>query len=349
MNYSLSNLKTDCCSPKLAVLLTGHARSISLTNDFLRSTFKDEINADIFIHTWTTQDMSEGTWRNADYEPDKQLENHFIHLLNPTDYLVEDQSKINIPESIIKTIATLPQHLQASVKGMWWMLYGINKAYELCISTADKTKQSYDVIIRYRLDSESDSFDNIVKDINKITNNNEIIMLTHDWAWPFGALSDIYWVASATCFGMTLSLIRNNLVSYIIDSAIYKKFVPEIIISLILRDNKITIIPSAGKHVIVRQDGTRVCVSRNDPTGYEIALKNLLICWDTLNDITLKTNNANSVQGLLHSAWRKYAIWPLRYHNVMKLLYGNKSLLRYVVRLIFYVRTLNVYEFSHLH
>jgi len=319
MIYSISNVNTNACRYKVAVLLSGHARSITVTKNKILSIFRDEIGADFFLHTWSEQEMRESTWRKPENSNIKPLDVGVIKLINPDDYLVEAQDEIAIPPSVANSIDALPPALQASARGFWWMFYGIGKAYELCIKNAVKNNKSYDVIIRYRLDEESDSTINIVKDINKALCSRGIIMPAHDWAWPFGVFSDVYWVATAEDFSFASALIWDNCANYIARFAIYKKFIPELLITKILRDNNLKILPSSGIHAIVRQDGSRYYITNCMRKGFKNRWLEMLSCWSLMTEIDMN-NNANSPNrksGLLHSAWREYGVWPLRYYVCM--------------------------------
>jgi hypothetical protein len=179
---------------KIAILLTGHIRKNSILEGVSRISKLYDI--DIFVHTWDNLGLK-GTETNLDAVVNEKLVQQEIDKLpnvkgfeieNNKDYIdglddVKGYFNFSSPEKFIKS-----------------QLYSINKTYNLLENYIKKTKTDYDLVMRFRFDSDLNEF-NLTPMVIDDINNHDIIFVPNsdnnhehiDYATSCWACNNMYY------------------------------------------------------------------------------------------------------------------------------------------------------------
>lgn len=225
---------------KIALFISGHLRSIEYTLSNILE-LKNELNCDIYLHTWTSAEMGESTWRRPDlYEINNLDIERYVKALNPINYLIEHQ-----PPQIYE---------EREFSGIGFMIYGMKRAYDL---VPVENLEKYNVAIRYRFDICCHNVGDIKKDTNKVFMNPDyVVMPTHNWGECLGVNSDCVIISSFSTYKIILDklweLIPNlyNKFNFDID-----KFFPELMINQTITRIKKIIISSESGFSLIRSGG----------------------------------------------------------------------------------------------
>jgi hypothetical protein len=189
-------------SPKVALLISGHTRSIQDTvNNILR--IKEMLSCDIFLHQWTVQDMSMASWRSPEkYEPGEFSGELLQSVLKPKACIVEDAGWV---------LSNLFPKLYGDRKstgfiGGHYMIYGIIKCFMLCEDYSQSSGEKYDVVIRYRYDLICLDPQRLLFDVLEVFSDNNLVkMPDHNWAASVGAYFDGVIVAEIQMYSKIVS------------------------------------------------------------------------------------------------------------------------------------------------
>lgn len=133
-----------------AILLSGHLRTYEKLYDNFRRTLLDALQADVFIHTWSTLDSTTPTWWRHDppamtpTDPERLRSMYRPKLLEieePTDFYKSTYD-------IVNAHSTLKYQFVVSMWYSWW------KAMQLCRQYECSHEFEYDVVFRTRGDLE---------------------------------------------------------------------------------------------------------------------------------------------------------------------------------------------------
>jgi len=163
--YNELNLKQNI---KIGILLTGHIRKNSVLNGLLN--LLTNYNYDIFIHTWDNLGLK-GDETNINDSLNKDLVISEIEKIpNVKDYLIEN-NKLYI-ESIKNT--TNYFNFSSPEKFIKSQLYSINKTFTLLEDYSIKNDLKYDIIFKFRFDTEINEFNLPLSVVNDIIDYNII-------------------------------------------------------------------------------------------------------------------------------------------------------------------------------
>lgn len=131
---------------KLAVIIIGHFRSFEKTYKSLLSELQDEnIDYDLFLHTWSTQNAITKSWHNI-LESPKDLSPEQISLLQSLDPNVEIETQVFSPEELSDIINKKP------CKAVVYLFKALQKCLKRVELKNNSQDHKYDYILVTRYD-----------------------------------------------------------------------------------------------------------------------------------------------------------------------------------------------------
>ena len=110
---------------RVALLLSGHRRSIASTLDNLKL-LKRQLNCDIFLHTWSTMESEEVSWRESNYKYKEYEKENILAELSPVDFSIEEQDNEKICNYF-----NITNNVNEKYFGLFAMTYGMTRSFEL--------------------------------------------------------------------------------------------------------------------------------------------------------------------------------------------------------------------------
>ena len=152
---------------KVAICFSGSIRDFPTCLPSLRRYVLDNLNADIFLHLWKMDDVSDLSsdfkWRN-----DHCREQYVIDQLKPISYVVDKYSDIWEKKILSESGIILPNDIKSRNYGT--NACGMYYKIQQCFRLLEASNKKYDLIIRARLDFIWE--DNIfLSDFNSIDDN----------------------------------------------------------------------------------------------------------------------------------------------------------------------------------
>jgi hypothetical protein len=193
--------KNHLVFPKIALLVSGHTRSIRHTVNNITE-LKQMLSCDVFIHYWTTQEMNTASWRNPEkYEREDISCDVIENLLKPKVSNVEDAECVSA--NVFPVIYSQPR--STGFIGSHYMIYGMWKCFKLCQDYSRSSGKKYDVVIRYRYDLICVEPHRLVVDVLEVFADKKIVkMPDHNWATSVGAFFDGVIVANFETYLSTI-------------------------------------------------------------------------------------------------------------------------------------------------
>ena len=234
-------------SEKVAILLSGHTRSIKYTiNNILK--LKNCLNSDIFIHTWSeVNQKGKHIWKKENETYDISVEDNISLIkkkLEPKLFKIEKNSvDINDLKCDRKVYSNTLS-----------MVIGIYKAFNLLKSFENKNSFKYTHIIRYRFDLEIESVNRIKNSILNL-NANCVLLVRHNWASCLGVYSDIFIALTRKNFENSIVDMKNIITTKINNYPSKNLIMPEKIITDIFLKNKLSIKLINTRVAVVSKDG----------------------------------------------------------------------------------------------
>ena len=147
---------------KIALLLTGHIRKNSILNGIL--TYCGHYDFDVFVHTWSNIGIKGSETNLNDRINTQAVEDMISRIPNVKKYVIENN------KDYISTIEKKANYFNYSsaepfIKSQ---LYSINKCFGYAEEYANENKIKYDVVFKFRFDSDIFGFNlsnNTIKDI----------------------------------------------------------------------------------------------------------------------------------------------------------------------------------------
>jgi hypothetical protein len=210
-------------SKKIALLISGHLRSILYTIDNIIE-IKKSCGCDIYLHTWDEINSKDKFWGEQEeyQESFKDIFEFCCKRLNPKAYKVENQYLF------FGKIVRLSEGFH-KFEGYRSMLYGIYQCSLLAKEIEESEQFSYDVFCRYR-------YDICCHDIHKFTNDlnslmaGDLLTVQHNWATPFNITSDIVFAAEKAYYLKFVNEINLYFEKWVIDLNNLCEIIPEQII-----------------------------------------------------------------------------------------------------------------------
>lgn len=158
---------------KIGILLTGHIRNNNILDGILK--YFKKIDYDVFIHTWDNVGKK-GSETNLNDVLDIDTVNFEISKIpNVKSVLIENNKDVIGKMKLIKGYFNYSSP-EVFIKSQ---LYSINQTFKLLEKYSKKTKTKYDIIFKFRFDSNIDTFalkDDLIKDIIE----NDIIFVPNE-------------------------------------------------------------------------------------------------------------------------------------------------------------------------
>jgi len=240
---------------KTAILISGHLRSVEYVYENLLA-IKKKINADIFIHTWSQQEMSSSTWRKPDaYKESSGITpGEIIKLLEPSSLMIENEE--DAPDTFFELLKIESESNSTKpYPGCYYMLYGMNKVFQIYKDYCETKKKNYDVVVRYRFDISCNNFSSFEEDLNSAFTSGALIMPDHNLYSCLGATFDGVIFANPKLYASAISAINSGFHGQYIEMKASGKVVPEAIITNLIRDAKLTIKSCQTSFSLVRNYG----------------------------------------------------------------------------------------------
>jgi len=158
---------------KIGVLLTGHIRNNNILQGILK--YFKKLDYDVFIHTWDNIGKK-GSETNLDDLLDIEMVHYEISKIpNVKSFQIENNKKI------IKKMKPIKGYFNYSSPEVFIksQLYSINKTFDLLDKYSKKNNVKYDVIFKFRFDTNIELFglkDDLISDII----NNDIIFVPNE-------------------------------------------------------------------------------------------------------------------------------------------------------------------------
>lgn len=308
---------------RLAILLSGHIRSLEVAENNISSLKKIFPNVDIYIHTWSITEMS-GPSHQEPKNKSRPLNKEIFENLQIDDYLIESQDEAlsNLPISISPLIDSLKSKNQPAVNGFIWMIYGIKQATELMRKKELINEFVYDYVIRYRFDLVINSVEKLVNYLNLLlTNNNKIILSSNNNWWPLGCYSDIFWISNRNNHIKIINRIYDNFEYDIKQFSKSNIFLPELIFTNVIKHYNITITEIEMISSLKRENYLEKISYKHKNIGADIEA--IAFCWSKLA-INFYSDGfwATVKRDPLRLAWKKNSIFLLKSLNVNRVLYN---------------------------
>jgi hypothetical protein len=300
-------------SRRVAVLLSGHLRSMSGNAELIRALAINGIEVDFFCHTWTKRDMASETWRVPEHGSEEYSKAEDLQKLLPKSFLIEDQRVVVPPVAVTKAIARLDAAARGPALGFWFQLYGITKVYRLCEEYALGNGFEYAAIVRWRYDLISENLSEILADLIRAIGNKDIIIASHAWGWAGGLFSDTYFVSPAALLPKILENSQAELIAYSCSHNSQLRFIPELAFSSAIRVTRSRLRCSKSNLSLVRKNGFFERVN-SLPTERESNWSQVRAYWST-------SCTGNDIRGYFDSApsrcyqvkmWQRHAVLPYR-------------------------------------
>jgi hypothetical protein len=173
-NEYLDLIKPDKTSnKKIALLLSGHIRNNTITNNLFK--FLPLHNVDIFIHTWDNKGIKGKETNLNDSVNEEEIIKIISQINNVKNFKIEN-NKTYIESILSETNENIYFNHSSPEIFIKSQLYSIYQSYELMNSYSNENNVNYDVVIRLRFDCEIVSF-NLTDDVISDINNNKIIFV----------------------------------------------------------------------------------------------------------------------------------------------------------------------------
>jgi hypothetical protein len=312
---------------RLAILISGHIRSLEQSQKnltLLRELFP---SSDLFIHTWDSSEMNNNSHHKPYFEVNK-IYGDWLEAFNPKNKLIENQIEINLDDKFNYILKELPKSMRPAALGFYWMIYGISKSTELMIKEEYVSFKKYDYVIRWRFDLIIENFVDILNDLNilKLQNNSVILSSNKIW-WPLGVYSDVFWIAERSFHERFVSSINRSIYN---DVLIFKNsnlFLPELVLTNVIKKLNFKIISSSGIFKLKRVKEDHL-ISRINFTLLS-KYRDLRFCWYliTANPYSFKSTLVFK-KDLLNVEWQKNVFFPLNFPLIAKVTFIFISLIQ---------------------
>ena len=210
-------------SKKIALLISGHLRSISHTLDNIAE-IKNSCGCDIFLHTWDEINTKDKFWgEQEEYQESFQdLFQLCCKRINPRAYKIENQHLFFVNDGGLSGGSR-------RYKGYRSMLHGIYQCSLLVKKVEEAEHLNYDILCRYRYDIFCHDIQKLTQDLNSLTGGN-ILTVQHNWATPFGITSDIVFAAEKIYYYKFVKEIYFSFEKWLLDLNNLCEIIPEKII-----------------------------------------------------------------------------------------------------------------------
>lgn len=238
--------------PNIALLLSGHTRSLSHTLDGIRK-IVEATGAHTFIHTWCSPDMQEKTWRSPEvYSPVLCSKGALNAALNPAAIVIEDSCSI----SVGSIFGNIDNRSQVKLTGAHFMIYGMAKVFQLCEEYSRSRSIKFDVVIRYRFDLLCLDPQKVLNDCMRVAQFDErLLMASHNWATAVGSFFDGYIVSTQNSYLRFINSCLSQFNWHFQRLTLGEPFIAELIICNVARGAGITICKAHAELQIIRSDG----------------------------------------------------------------------------------------------
>jgi hypothetical protein len=220
---------------KIAILISGHIRSQEFAENNVRRLKSAFPQSDIFIHTWSINEMDQQTHHMPKFRRSPITEDNLINML-ACKHRIEHQQDVKIPPLVSHYIAELAPNMQGAATGFYWMIYGINQATCLMNENESKINQNYDYVLRWRFDLDVDCYNLLQKDFSYLHFHNSTIKIpsSNEW-WPIGTYSDVAWLMARNNHCIFNKLTQQCLAREIEKFRNSRRFLPELIVTRLMR------------------------------------------------------------------------------------------------------------------
>ncbi len=265
-------MKKNCRNyQKIAILISGHLRSFENCIDSLIQ-LKEYFDADVFIHTWSSENKDEECWHVIeDFTIKKSFESLLNLRLNPKGLLIEEP---NEARKKISNNFKINEKIYDSIPGFYFQYYGIIEAYKIFNKYKLKNKINYDTLIRYRFDIVPQDVSSLILDIKDSFNSSSTYVSEHNWAQILGIYFDGIFISSYEIYSLKIELLNKNMKNGKYQNNI--AFFPEMLYSFsfkkVTRNIKI-IKTSIG---IMRSNGTLIPIFSKSKNHIKTYFKSLI-------------------------------------------------------------------------
>lgn len=306
---------------KIALLLSGHTRSLKYTINNLAEVI-EALKCDVFTHTWSEAEMSSSTWRQPDFYHEESFEGNLIQSLSPLGFMIEPQSPILLKlfKNSIHQDVSLEEK---SISGSHFMLYGMNKVFQLMEEYELEKKINYKVIIRYRYDLVCKNIASLKDDVNKASAGTTI-MADHNWANILEAKFDGVIIAERSKYEIFLREISNCYNNIYQLSTGLGGILPELIITKIMGSSS-NILNSNSEFNIVRSNNFNEQIFKIRKVSY----RNMIASSVSYLNFSLK--NRESYKSFNNFIWHENTIFINRFISyIIFILIGEGKVYRRV-------------------
>jgi hypothetical protein len=237
---------------KIALLLSGHTRSLGHTLDSLNKVVA-ATSAHVFIHTWCSPDMQEKTWRSPEnYSPVLCTKDALNAALKPAAIVIEDSCSISLGSIFDNT----NNRSEIKPTGAHFMIYGMAKVFQLCEEYSQSRSIKFDVVIRYRFDLLCLDPQQVLNDCIRVAQLSDgLLMVSHNWATAVGSFFDGYIVSTQNLYLRFINSCLSRFNRHCQRLTLGEPFIAELIICNVARDAGLTICKARAELQIIRSDG----------------------------------------------------------------------------------------------
>lgn len=242
-----NNIKVtlECLKPRIAILLSGQARSYDKTNQSIFENLLQNVDYDFFIHTWIKRGF--GNAFSNGYSEEEISIDDIVKIYDPKSILVEDQDEIK--DNINTLVYNRSPHGTNSVNPIC-QAYSMNRAQILLNKYSIDVGILYDAVVRLRFDMSISSKIDFKKIIYKYSKTNSILVPCDFWHG-----SETYKINDKFAIGSFRNMniytgIYNFMYEYILKEM--HEFSLEPMIAWHLKNNNVGIIPIEINYSIVK-------------------------------------------------------------------------------------------------
>ena len=141
-------------SKRVAVLLSGNVRDVSITGPRIQAMVVAPLAADVFIHTWSTVEHTTAAWWRSQSdatEPEAKVpmvdESELLRIFRPRRIVVAPANDFSMGQHPGDTMSHHPWY--SGVTSMW---FGVHAAWALMEQQESADQCDYDFVLRWRFD-----------------------------------------------------------------------------------------------------------------------------------------------------------------------------------------------------
>ena len=295
---------------KIALLLSGHLRSISYTIDNIIQ-LKKFLNCDVFVHTWTTMESNSLSWRQNNYIYQDFQKNKLLVDLSPVGFFFEEQNT----ESI-QNYFNISDEIDSKYFGMFAMCYGMSRCFDIFETYCYENNQTYDICLRHRFDTIVNVSDLEIQ-LSKISIfNGTVLMPRHNWVFTSGVHFDGLMIITPSDYKYFLNYLKLYLHPLLLSISKGERYLPELILCHSIRNCKLAIRPLKSRISLVRGNGyiEQEYIFKKSISDYFYSQVNSIKLFkfvtqnmtETNSYIEWKRNNITLVRWLLYNFYNVY-------------------------------------------